>query len=227
MNTFNAARSRLIGYLRARCRLRVCAVLFLAGIVAAEASAETKILQNDSFSGTASFTQLAAFDELEIVAATFTADPADYPYRIEAVQVLVLAELPGSIAMVSAAGWEELGTLDPGPEVFSSTYGYQVVSSTTAMNELSLSCENVVIASGSVRVGLTWEYVLDPIGIAFDLDGIEPATNFVYSSPIGGWWYSENLGVTGDWIMRLVIETNVTGDELFADGFERGDLSCW
>lgn len=46
-------------------------------------SAERKIIQNDSFTGTATFTQLATFADQEYAAAVFTADPADYPFRIE------------------------------------------------------------------------------------------------------------------------------------------------
>jgi len=36
-----------------------------------------------------------------------------------------------------------------------------------------------------------------------------------------------DLNVTGDWILRLEIETNVAGDSVFTDNFERGDSSCW
>ena len=205
---------------------RIVVILALAGVVSAPVSAERKIIQNDSFTGTATFTQLATFDEQEYVAATFTVDPADYPFRIEKVQTLALALLPGTIAMVSVTVWEDTGTTDPGVVLHTSTYGFQLESSTTALNELDLSCENIVITSGTVRVGLRWEYVGDPIGIAFDLDGITPQTNTVFSSPLGGWWLAEDLAVTGDWILRLEIETDIAGT-LFADGFERGDSSCW
>ena len=190
-------------------------------------SAERKILQNDSFTGTATFTQLATFAEQEYAAAVFTADAADYPFRIVKVQALILAPIPGTIALVSLTVWEDLGTLEPGPILSNSTYGYQVESSETAINELDLLCENVVVGEGPVRVGLRWEAIGDTIGIAFDLDGINPTVNTVYSSPIGGWWFAEDLNVSGDWILRIEIETNVTPDTLFSDTFERGDSSCW
>ena len=85
----------------------------------------------------------------------------------------------------------------------------------------------MVVGEGPVRVGLRWEAIGDTIGIAFDLDGINPTVNTVYSSPIGGWWFAEDLNVSGDWILRIEIETNVTPDTLFSDTFERGDSSCW
>jgi hypothetical protein len=202
-------------------------VLAILVAVSVPVSAERKILQNDSFTGTATFTQLAAFAEQEYAAAVFTADPADYPFQIVKVQALILAPLPGTIALVSVTVWEDMGTAEPGSILSNSTYGYQVESSEVAVNELELSCENVVVMDGSIRVGLRWEAVGDPIGIAFDLDGYLPMVNTVYSSDIGGWWFAEDLGVTGDWILRIEIETNVTGETVFSDSFERGDQSCW
>ncbi len=194
-------------------------ILALLCVVSSPAWAERKIIQNE-------FTQLATFAEQEYVAATFTVDPADYPFRIEKVQTLALALVSGTIAMVSVTVWEDTGAAVPGTVLHTSTYGFQLESSTTALNELDLTCENIVITSGKVRVGLRWEYVGDPMGIAFDEDGINTETNTVFSSSLGGWWWAEGLAVTGDWILRLEIETNVAGT-LFADGFERGDLSCW
>jgi hypothetical protein len=47
-----------------------------------------------------------------------------------------------------------------------------------------------------------------------------------FSSSLGGWWFAEDLSVSGDWILRLEIETDIAGT-VFADGFERGDSSCW
>ena len=201
-------------------------ILALLCVVSSPAWAERKIIQNDSFTGTATFTQLATFAEQEYVAATFTVDPADYPFRIEKVQTLALALLPGTISMVSVTVWEDTGTAVPGAVLHTSTYGFQLESSTTALNELDLTCENIVITSGKVRVGLRWEYVGDLMGIAFDEDGIITETNSVFSSSLGGWVWAEGEAVPGDWILRLEIETNVAGT-LFADGFERGDLSCW
>lgn len=202
-------------------------ILVLMCAVSSPAWAERKIIQNDSFTGTAEFTQLATFAEQEYVAATFTVDPADYPFRIEKVQTLVLAVLPGTISMVSVTVWEDTGAAAPGTVLHTSTYGFQLEGSTTALNELDLTCENIVISSANkVRVGLRWEYVGNLMGIAFDEDGITTETNTIFSPPLGGWVWAEGEGVGGDWILRLEIETNVA-DTLFADGFERGDLSCW
>ena len=228
MNALTVLRPRSSGS-ASDARRRFLTALFLTLVVmsGAPASAERKILQNDSFTGTAVFTQLATFADEEYAAVVFTADPADYPFRIEKVQALVLAPLAGTIALVSVTVWEDIGTLEPGPTLSTSTYGYQVESSETAVNELDLSCERVVVTEGSIRVGLRWEAVGDPIGIAFDLDGITPWLNTVFSSPIGGWWFAEDLNVTGDWILRLEIETNVAGESVFTDNFERGDPSCW
>jgi hypothetical protein len=207
--------------------IRVSAILILLGTTGGPASAERKILQNDSFSGTAVITQLGSFVEQEYAAASFDADPADYPFRIEKVRALVLAPIDGTIAMVSVTVWEEDGNAAPGTVIHTSTYGFQVESSSSAINELDLSCENIIIDSGRVRVGIRWEYVGDTIGLAFDDDGIVALTNSLFALfPITGWWWADTLGVTGDWIIRLEIETDIAGS-IFGDGFERGDASCW
>jgi len=226
MESAQVSRSVSTRQRRPRYWIRTVVILALTCVVNAPVSAERKIIQNDSFTDSGILTGYAAFAQQEYVAATFTVDPADYPFRIEKVQTLALALLPGTIAMVSVTVWEDTGTTDPGMVLHTSTYGFQLESSTTALNELDLSCENIVITSGSVRVGLRWEYVGDQIGIAYDLDGITLLTNTVFSSPLGGWWLAEDLAVAGDWILRLEIETDIAGT-LFADGFERGDSSCW
>lgn len=212
---------------RSMWNLRVIAAAVVIGVACSPAIAERKVLQSDSFSGEATFTQLASFGELEIGAAVFTAEPGDYPFRIDNIQVLILSLLPGSIAMVSVTVWEDVGTPMPGQILHTSTFGFQVEGSTTLTNQLDLACENIIVTSGSVRVGIVWEYVGDPIGIAFDLDGITPGINTVYSDSLGGWQFAETLSVAGDWIFRLEIETDLGAAAMFADGFERGDQSCW
>jgi len=207
--------------------LRVVAAAVAIGVAWSPVFAERKILQNDSFSGVATFTQLASFGELEIGAAVFTAEAGDYPFRIENLQVLILSLLPGSIAMVSVTVWEDVGTPMPGQILHTSTFGFQVEGSTTLTNQLDLACENIIVTSGAIRVGIVWEYVGDPIGIAFDLDGITPGINTVYSDSLGGWRPGETLGVAGDWIFRLEIETDLGAAAMFTDGFERGDENCW
>jgi hypothetical protein len=229
MDTDNIDRPCPTGIREAAPWLTVILVILMATLVGNTASAERKVLQNDSFDGSGTFTQLPAFAEQEYAAASFSADSADHPFRIEKVQALVLAPPPltdGTIAMVSVTVWQENGNAVPGTVIHTSTYGFQVESSSTAFNELDLSCENIVIDSGPIRVGIRWEYVGDPIGIAPDLDGIQPQINSVYSPALLGWWWAEDLMVSGDWIIRLEIETDIAGS-IYSDGFERGDASCW
>jgi hypothetical protein len=58
---------------------------------------------------------------------------------------------------------------------------------------------------------------------------MDTATN-TRTSPVNGRgatpWPKIALAVTGDWIIRLEIETDLAGS-IFGDGFERGDASCW
>ena len=58
-----------------------------------------------------------------------------------------------------------------------------------------------------------------------DLDGYVPSVNYIYADP-GVWVYANVLGVTGDWIIRMEIETDAE-TPIFADGFETGDTTEW
>jgi len=97
------------------------------------------------------------------------------------------------------------------------------------MNDVDLSTLGIVIDSASVRVGVEFFPFPSPPGLATDLEGPVPQTNFVFAIDPPGpniWYFAENLVLTGDWIIRLVIETD-SENAIFTDGFESGDTSAW
>ncbi|MBN1357074.1 hypothetical protein JXA40_12500 [bacterium] len=168
--------------------------------------ADIKELKNDGYieGGSAYYQQ--GFVAGEIMAAKFTADPADYPYQLTMVRVLV-----GDGGMGGTTGafvlhiWEDTGATAPGtalitPESFQLTAGF--------WNEITLPTP-IAVTSGDVRVGL--EFFLDPPPSFFrDADGnITPHYNFIFAVP-GGWFYAEDLGLQGDWILRIRIDTGGT-----------------
>ena len=59
------------------------AFVFISMTFIGPVSGERRILQNDGFTGTATFTQPASFADGDSAAAVFTADPADSPFRVE------------------------------------------------------------------------------------------------------------------------------------------------
>jgi hypothetical protein len=183
-------------------------------------------LQNDSFTGTGTVGCQPGFIQGEIAAARFTAAPQNYPFTLQKVQVL--ACLAGNQDVFLLKVWQDDGlSTEPGALLYEEAY--TLTGSPSDLNEIDLSNENIVISAGSVRIG--FEYVIligNPPGFAHDLDGhVTPHPNFIYAlSPVTGWFDSALLGVGGDWILRLVIETDAI-PLIFADGFESGDTSAW
>ncbi len=202
-------------------------VAWLVSIVAVvgPVGATVKELANDTFSGIGTVGCQTGFIEGEAAAAKLTADPGDYPYKIEKVRMLVC---PGSTSgfVVLRISEDNSGTVQPGPVLYEEFV--QVTGSNDALNELDLSASNLIIPSGAVRVELEW-FQDGPPGVANDLDGVIPHVNYIYASlgpTLFQWFYAEDLGVPGDWIIRLEIDTGAD-PPIFADDFESGDTGAW
>ena len=180
-------------------------------------------LQNDSFTGVGDLACIPGFAVEEIGAARFTAPPGSHPFTVERIQVLLCPDGPPVDLVVKI--WRDDGSsLPPGTLLWEEIVTFTPL--TYYFNELDLSLDDVTISSGSVRIGIEFFFGGSPPGLARDLDGITPAMNFVYAIPPGSWYFAEQLGVSGDWILRVVIDANEAAP-VFADGFESGDTGAW
>lgn len=206
--------------------VRRFAVMLAVLVVAAPGGAAIKELANDSFAGMGSVSCQVGFIEGESAAVKLTADPGDYPYQIRKVRMLVC---PASTAgfVILRISEDNTGTVLPGPVLYEEIV--QVTGADDALNEIDLTTSNITIPSGSVRVELEW-FQNSPPGVAHDLDGFVANTNYIYAwiDPPGfwSWFYADQLGVVGDWIIRMEIETGAE-TPIFADGFESGDTLEW
>jgi hypothetical protein len=199
------------------------AALAAVALVCSPLDAVEKTLQNDSFTGVGDLVCIPGFAVEEIGAARFTAAPSDYPFTVERVQVLLCPDGPPVDLVVKV--WNDDGSsVNPGTLLWDEIVTF--TPSTSFLNEVDLSLDDITIASGSVRVGIEFFFAGSPPGLARDLDGIHAQANFIYAVPPGDWYFSQQLGVTGDWILRLVIDANEVAP-LFEDGFESGDTSSW
>jgi len=115
------------------------------------------------------------------------------------------------------------GTVLPGAVLYEEIV--QIAGSDDALNEIDLSANNIIVSSGSVRVELEW-FQNAPPGVSNDLDGYLPNANYIYAIPPGSWFYADQLGVPGDWIIRMEIDT-AAETPIFTDGFETGDTTAW
>lgn len=202
---------------------RATSIIVVATLLCAPVGAVEKTLQNDSFTGVGDLMCIPGFAVEEIGAARFTAEPSDYPFTVERVQVLLCPDGPPVDLVVKI--WNDDGSsVAPGTLLWDEIVNF--TPSTAFLNEVDLSLDDITISSGSVRVGIEFFFAGSPPGLARDLDGITPQANFVYAIPPGAWYFSEQLGVTGDWILRVVIDANAA-PPLFEDGFESGDTGAW
>ena len=201
----------------------LCGSLFVIVLaLPGEVDAAIKELSNDSFSGMGSITCQIGFVEGESGAVKLTADPGDYPYQVKKIRMLICPASTSGFVILRIYE-DNTGTVLPGPLLYEEIV--QVTGSDDALNEVDLSLSGIIIPSGSVRVELEW-FQNSPPGLANDLDGFVPNVNYIYADPPGAWFYANQLGVMGDWIIRMEIETDAE-TPIFVDGFESGDTTAW
>ncbi len=198
------------------------ALLFLAAPLA---HGDIITLQNDNLTNPLLGVASCGFIEGEYVSSIFIPEPGDYPVDILEVQFIltpVVAGVGSCNPTAEATGlnfplriWEddaEAQLTPSGGPIYEDT-SLLLFSSNTGINTVDLTSEGITVDDGPIRVA--FEFPSD--GIAFplrDSDGITYARNLVYGD-FGGdfqWQWSGNLGINGDWVMRLVIETSGTTD---------------
>jgi hypothetical protein len=215
--------ARVTGRVGRWLRWLACAGLGLAVVGAGEARGATKTLQNDGFDGSGAVACQTGAAQDEILAVRLTPDPTDYPFQIKTIIALVCP--PGQQGFAYLRIWADDGqSLEPGAEIY--TGEFSISGSSSDFNTFDLSAENLVISSGSIRVGI--ELFQDPgPSVATDNDGNRVANhNFVFI-PVLGWFLLEDFGPSGDWIIRAEIEVDDLPPEIFADGFESGGTDDW
>ncbi len=172
-----------------------------------DAECALKWLKNDGFvEGGLAFYQ-AGFVANEIMAARFVAEPEDYPYELTKVRVLVGdGGSGGTIGPFILHLWEDTGAMQPGPTL-KAPEGVQLTAG-PYWNDFDI-IPPITIESGMIRVG--FEFFQDPPPSFYrDADGnINPGVNFIYVPGVG-WFFSEQFGLQGDWVLRVQIDTPAT-----------------
>ena len=186
--------------------------LFVAlALVCGSGAAEVKTLQNDSWMDmtAAGFQGGFVFDE--IGSAVFVPELSDYPIRLKKVQLLFGGDQEGVTRDMVFMVWKDVGTDAPGEVLYEEELEFQ--ASSQAFTEIDISGTAITLSEGNVRVGLKFKHNGFP-GIARDDDSGSsndfPSRNHIFAAGIG-WVKSSDLGVLGDWIMRLEVETSGGG----------------
>jgi hypothetical protein len=121
--------------------------------------------------------------------------------------------------------WDDTALTDaPGPELYNRALS--LTGSDEFLQEVVIGGVGLTI-NGPVRIGLEFSHAGLP-SVARDDDGIVPASNFIDASGLG-WVESSTLGLTGDWIIRAVIDSvPFTIEELLAnDGWVSGEVAAF
>ena len=173
--------------------------------LAARAQAQLVYLQNDSYGGGAVLCYSGITNDRGL-ASKFTASPGQYPYTIQSIRVFGCGG--GSDAYVVQIFEDNGSSASPGPVIWSSQNAY-LLDGGNVFNDILMSNEPLPpppVTSGSIRVLLVNIQILQPIGFAADLNGIQPMRNTVRDE-VSAWSFAENppYNVGGDWILRLGI----------------------
>lgn len=201
-------------------RFRMCSVALGAGLLLAAPRVQAQsveFLQNDGYSSGAFTCNTGATGADDVVAAKFTAPLNKYPYSIDRVRVLTCGSFTGYVAVEF---WQDNGDTAPpsGPSLWAPLTAFQIGGGAPAFYDIILTNEfppAPMITSGTVRVGLV-NLLAGGTGFGADTNGIQSHRNFVRSGTTFTWDFAESLGVSGDWILRL----GIVSDVIFKDGFD-------
>jgi MYXO-CTERM domain-containing protein len=161
------------------------------------ARAETE-LKNDSFvSGQAAGFQ-AGFITGEMGASRFIAPEAGR--QVLKVQLLFGGGSTATQTVTLKIFDDTAGTNAPGGELF--TGEFSLMGSDQAIHELVLPA--AITVPMQFRVAVQFMHNGAP-SIARDNDGLDAAKNYIFAPGAGGWFRSQTLGLTGDWVIRAII----------------------
>ena len=157
-------------------------------------------LQNDSYRPGGSAVVRTGFVAGDEAAATL--GPMSGTSTLETVELLLGG--PGTIADVTLKIYQDLGTADPGTELFSDTF--QLTSSDTSLQVIDLSGDGVVVNGGNlIRVSIVFDVIPTGAGLATNGgDGI-PNRNWVNLVGGGGWAPSSTITVNDNWTVRATV----------------------
>ena len=89
----------------------------------------------------------------------------------------------------------------------------------------------IPLTTGEVVV-VAFKFDLGPLpsgpSVVNDIDGCQAGKNAIFAIPPSSWFSACLLGVSGDFVIRAIVDCPTGGPELiFEDGFEGGDAMNW
>jgi MYXO-CTERM domain-containing protein len=189
--------------------MRGSTIVLVAALAAASlpAAASAQVLRNDGFESGGQAGFQGGFVAGEIAASTLIAPG---PAQVQTVQLLFGGA--SSTQEITLRVWDDTAaTTAPGAMIYEGDF--QLMGSNTAMQEIDLSGMNVFVPA-RFRVGILFQHAGLP-SVARDADGTITADRNYILAIVGGnpqWFRSQTLGLTGDWIIRAVVNGGGTPD---------------
>lgn len=156
-------------------------------------------LKNDSFIAGASVAYQAGFVSGEAGATKLTSPYANG--KVQAIRLLFGGAT--SMQTVTLTIFEDSAGTSPGAVIY--TGDFSITGANDTMQELDLSTENVSVGT-AFRVAITFQHAGAP-SIATDTDGLNANLNFLLLQGTG-WVGASTVGLSGDWVIRAVVEDN-------------------
>jgi hypothetical protein len=97
------------------------------------------------------------------------------------------------------------------------------------LNEFTLTVPIAVEQNETFVVSFEFENTPNPFlgpSVVTDIDGCQAGKNGIFAIP-GGWINSCEVPLSGDFVIRAVVDCEGAVDTIFSDGFESGDTSAW
>jgi len=191
-------------------------------LLAQSALAGSQWLYNDGFADNSEVGFQGGFIDGECWASLYTPDSSDYPLTVTAVRALVGGSSDKQLFTV--AFYNPSGQSMSGATSLGST-GIAMVGNNESWNEITVSdleLGSITIESGNVAVAICLDGHSGYPAIARDTDGLSFANgSWLYAG--GSWNPSQLYGLSGDWIMRICIESDAISGNGCSSGGSNGD----
>lgn len=184
-------------------RSRSLAAALALGVSASAAFAQTTV-QND---------ELVSLSELEpvllgtgdIVTSVFYPDESLFPFRLVGVEILWASEAGGAEPVTATALHVMSGNTETTLEIVDSLAS--PVLNDGELNAFDLDSMDLEYVEGPIAIGLELgeDALAGAPGVVIDQNGCLTDRNFVFD-PLEGWSEGCFLGLTGDFVIRLLVE---------------------
>lgn len=194
--------------------LRTLAPLMLCAVFAAPILAGTAELKNDSLGAGGQAAVQLGFVEGEVGGAVLTAGPGDYPITLNELQVFIDKSplIPDTSMIGRFIVWDNANFPSLGAPIYTSA---DLQFGAGFLNTQDISSLNLQISSGSFVVGVEIVdsgnlFGLTSPTLVTDTNGCQNGLNWVRQTN-GVWANLCSFGVSGDLIIRAIVETTDGG----------------